>query len=600
MQRNACSALILISALLGVSSLSHASEQNMVVVNSPAADANATQSPFNNPFFNSSQKWGPQSGNAMPPASNSSAPSPGDANVQVPEINIPPEAITQVEAKSAPDGTPSQSSASQDLAPDATPQSQDRVPAGQPQAPQVNQVNPAPASQAPVIAVPNIDNGPQSVVSPSEQVTTTPLGGAKPDVPATNAPSAAVTVQQPAADSSANINNIIEMRGKGQVDAATPSVSPQTSAGVTNLSPNAVAAPPQTLPKAAGIEGAISKLREKIDQVEGKEQKIQDNPKDVNDVQPVVIDESSYKAKAPEIDEALSLIFKEDSKIDRRSKLEKTTRKVYDYSPTKPVTKKSQPTSPITPLQLEHLTSNLFLAISSGNVGAVQSLLERGADINGRTVAHGLTPLMVAIGNNDSRLVRYLLVKGADVNVTSEGNTTALKLAAINGNIEIIQLLVDFHADFMIRDDDGKFAFDYLDGAKRDLAVMTIAKSCKELDRCLIESTLFGSPAAVSLMIKRGADVNALDAQGYTPLMLASRIGYFDVINLLLDGGADPRIATPSGKRATDFAAQRGDKSSVLVLETVSTRMELEGMPLPGASKPIKTKHHKVTAKHKK
>lgn len=577
------------------------SPQQNVSVTPPSTGAKGD--PFANDFFNNSQKWGTtlQPTNQIPQQPSPPPSTQNPTNSPPVEVNIPPEAITQVEAKATPDGSPTSSNTAPvtvDPSAQRKPQNQPSPPAPQPAAP--TQPSPPPS--------PIINNSPQSIVAPSNQIVNTPLGSAATSTATVEQPQnvKSTTAPQPAADSQNNIQQMIDLRGKGAVDSAKPGIDPKQSATVTNLSPNSVAAPQQSLPKASdakespkGIEGAITILKDKIHNIENNQKNAPTPNSDAGDVAPVIIDESTYKAQAPEVDEALSLIFKDDSKLDRKAKIKKSTRPVYDHTPNQQITAtgkkfKAPPTKPISAERVAYLSSNLYLAISSSNLGAVQSLLDSGADINSKTADFGLTPLMLAVSANDSRTTRYLAVRGADVNAQAADGSTALKLAAVNGNLEIVHTLIEFNADFMKRDDNGKFPFDYLPQDLRDQAVLSIAKTCKDLNKCLMEATLFGSPAAANLALKRGADANYKDDRGETPLIIASRIGYFDVINLLLTNGADPRITNSNGKKAFDFAQARGDSQTALILETMATKLDLDEVTIPGQPQ---TPKHKAKAK---
>jgi ankyrin repeat protein len=55
-----------------------------------------------------------------------------------------------------------------------------------------------------------------------------------------------------------------------------------------------------------------------------------------------------------------------------------------------------------------------------------------------------------------------------------------------------------------------------------------------------------------------GADVNAANALGHTPLMFAADCGYITIARILLHGGADPSAISSHGLTAHDVARNRG------------------------------------------
>ena len=76
---------------------------------------------------------------------------------------------------------------------------------------------------------------------------------------------------------------------------------------------------------------------------------------------------------------------------------------------------------------------------------------------------------------------------------------------------------------------------------------------------------------AVAALISHGADVNAREEDGWTPLMFASHEGYAKVVEALLDAGADKELKATSGwaegKTALDIARARNKGDVVAVLE---------------------------------
>jgi ankyrin repeat protein len=68
-------------------------------------------------------------------------------------------------------------------------------------------------------------------------------------------------------------------------------------------------------------------------------------------------------------------------------------------------------------------------------------------------------------------------------------------------------------------------------------------------------------PKAVALLLERGADVDASSPNGTTPLMMAARYGSEDSVQLLLDRNADVNRRNDRGLFAADFARANGRES---------------------------------------
>jgi ankyrin repeat protein len=64
-------------------------------------------------------------------------------------------------------------------------------------------------------------------------------------------------------------------------------------------------------------------------------------------------------------------------------------------------------------------------------------------------------------------------------------------------------------------------------------------------------------PEVVSLLVALGADYNARDIRGLTPLMRAAILGYARTVALLLTVGADEKLKV-RGKTAYDMAREKG------------------------------------------
>ena len=71
----------------------------------------------------------------------------------------------------------------------------------------------------------------------------------------------------------------------------------------------------------------------------------------------------------------------------------------------------------------------------------------------------------------------------------------------------------------------------------------------------------------VSLLLARGAQIDAESPNGTTPLMMAARYGAIDAADLLLQRGADPKRRNQRGMTAADFAQGAGR-------EALATRLQ--------------------------
>jgi ankyrin repeat protein len=69
------------------------------------------------------------------------------------------------------------------------------------------------------------------------------------------------------------------------------------------------------------------------------------------------------------------------------------------------------------------------------------------------------------------------------------------------------------------------------------------------------------------LLIENGAYVNAKDKFGSTPLHLAAKNAYIEVVRLLLEHGADPNIKNFFGKTAIDLAREKGYSDIAKLIE---------------------------------
>jgi len=73
--------------------------------------------------------------------------------------------------------------------------------------------------------------------------------------------------------------------------------------------------------------------------------------------------------------------------------------------------------------------------------------------------------------------------------------------------------------------------------------------------------------ATINLLLAHGANANAIQAGGFTPLFSAATANRRDLAEILLAHGADPHHKSDAGKTAADFARERGHEELATWLE---------------------------------
>lgn len=140
------------------------------------------------------------------------------------------------------------------------------------------------------------------------------------------------------------------------------------------------------------------------------------------------------------------------------------------------------------------------------------------------------SPAAAVASGNDVASMKRMLDSGLDPNAHDAAGYTLLIAASRAGNVEMIRLLTSRGADPNLRD--------------------TAVNSWTPLLHAIHKS----QPAAIAALLDAGADPNAPDNGGTTPLMMAAGYGYTNIVKMLLAHKANPRIATNDGITALDLA----------------------------------------------
>ncbi|XP_041378923.1 ankyrin repeat domain-containing protein 50-like [Gigantopelta aegis] len=200
----------------------------------------------------------------------------------------------------------------------------------------------------------------------------------------------------------------------------------------------------------------------------------------------------------------------------------------------------------------------LMIASKGGHEQVVQTLVSAGVNVNIQD-NNGYTALMLASKLGNTNLVEVLLKENADVNIQNEDNYTALMLASLNGYAQVAELLLNENADVNIQTTNGVTAL-----------MLAVAN---------------GHTQVVELLLTKSGDLNAQNDNGLTalmlaslrdspdaplvlgltPLMVASSCGHVDIVDALIQTGANVNKQESYWGLTSLFFAVREGKSALIV-----------------------------------
>jgi len=214
-------------------------------------------------------------------------------------------------------------------------------------------------------------------------------------------------------------------------------------------------------------------------------------------------------------------------------------------------------------------TTPLVCAVAFGRVEVVRLLLARGALVDLQDEQRG-TPLMVACAQGDMACVGALLEAGASVDAKrTKDFASALHLASMGGHEDICTELVKKGCDVGWRNAAGFTAVSLVIEAitsRMHSSVRGDASRCGASGVKVETSTDIDAYLAILQLLSRaGADINAANARGWTPLMVAARWNARRAVETLLALKCDIDRASPSGLTAL-MAACAGPHPNVVSL----------------------------------
>jgi ankyrin repeat protein len=193
---------------------------------------------------------------------------------------------------------------------------------------------------------------------------------------------------------------------------------------------------------------------------------------------------------------------------------------------------------PVEPEFSSYITeSPLVKAINADNLEVVDLLIKNGANVN-RLHRDGMTPVHYAALAEDPAILARIIQAGGIINKTDENRNTPLhtlfmrqsSLEDISKKVERVRILLAQGANINAINSNGD-------------TPLIIAVSSFVCRKELVQALLAGKP-----------NINAANSQGKTALIAAAGIvAYPDIIDLLLNAGANAKLEDNTGRTALDW-----------------------------------------------
>ena len=176
----------------------------------------------------------------------------------------------------------------------------------------------------------------------------------------------------------------------------------------------------------------------------------------------------------------------------------------------------------------------LIYAAQRKSIATIKTLIDKGADIE-QTDKFNSTPLTKAIWEDRKDVVEYLISQKANIKHQGNKGQTALAIAALKGNADIFDMLLDNGADInFVEEKTGK-------------ALLHVAAER-------------GNRNIIKRLLTEKLDINQDDNYQMTPLHYAVSGRKFKTVKLLVESGADVNAKSKTGSTPLDFAINKKKK----------------------------------------
>lgn len=193
----------------------------------------------------------------------------------------------------------------------------------------------------------------------------------------------------------------------------------------------------------------------------------------------------------------------------------------------------------------EEIARAMVRAAQSNKLEDVAAFLEAGADPNAINLSSGMAAVHFATVRNNLEMFTLLHEAGADINAVNYAGETLMHIAATHNGFEVAQQAMTL-ADYDLESRRTEFGF-----------------------TPLLAAAFLGNVEMVELLIDSGANIEAADDWGDTAVNVAAYSGHLTTIETLIALGALPAVENSSGGTAVTHAQSNNYPDVVAYLESL-------------------------------
>ncbi|XP_048238695.1 ankyrin repeat domain-containing protein 17-like [Haliotis rufescens] len=206
------------------------------------------------------------------------------------------------------------------------------------------------------------------------------------------------------------------------------------------------------------------------------------------------------------------------------------------------------------------------LAIRGGHTEIVEYVLKHNSvDINRKHC--GLTPVMLAAVNGKLDVFNLLVQKGADLSIMHADHETILHMACKGGNIEIVKYALEQNINAMSSNgmDGNAAAVIAAKTGRRDIFDLLVKKGANLImkeknNNILLMACEGGNADIVKYVLKQNiVDIDSENEEAWTPAMVAAKGGHKEVFDLLTSEGADMTYESEKDENILHLACYGGN-----------------------------------------